>query len=92
MKPAIAIKDINFSYPQTKNILSIAEMTVFAGEKVFIYGPSGSGKTTLLNLIAGILVSQSGSLTILDKNIMALSESKRDSSEGRPYWFCLSKL
>ena len=57
-------------------------MTVLTGEKVFIYGPSGSGKTTLLNLIAGILISQSGSLVILDKNIMALPSGARDSFRG----------
>src|SRR5262249_20108302 len=35
------------------------------GEVVAILGPSGSGKTTLLNMAAGLLVQDSGEITVL---------------------------
>ena len=41
-------------------------------------GSSGSGKTTFLNLIAGILQSDEGSLSIAGNRIDALSEAGRD--------------
>ena len=38
------------------------------GEVVGILGPNGAGKTTLLRIIAGIMNSTSGSITIDDMN------------------------
>ena len=42
----------------------------------FIVGPSGSGKTTLLNLLGCIDVPTSGSFTLLDKEIGALTDNE----------------
>jgi putative ABC transport system ATP-binding protein len=52
-------------------------LTVSPGELVALYGPSGSGKTTLLMLIAGLLVPDSGSVTVNGRVISALSERER---------------
>lgn len=52
-------------------------LTVSAGELVALYGPSGSGKTTLLMLIAGLLVPDSGTVAVNDREISALSERER---------------
>jgi putative ABC transport system ATP-binding protein len=52
-------------------------LTVSAGELVALYGPSGSGKTTLLMLIAGLLVPDSGSVSVNGREISALSERDR---------------
>ncbi len=52
-------------------------LSVEAGELVALYGPSGSGKTTLLMLIAGLLIPDSGSITVDGREISALSERER---------------
>jgi putative ABC transport system ATP-binding protein len=52
-------------------------LSVGAGELVALYGPSGSGKTTLLMLIAGLLIPDSGSVTVNGQEISTLSERER---------------
>mgnify|MGYP006431420009 CR=1 FL=1 len=82
MKSSIVLKDIDFSYNQKDNVLSITDLNILDGEKVFIYGPSGSGKSTLLNLIAGVISPNKGSLNILGENINKLSMGKKDRFRG----------
>lgn len=45
-------------------VLERFTMTVATGEVVALLGPSGSGKSTLLRVIAGLLVPESGSITL----------------------------
>jgi putative ABC transport system ATP-binding protein len=52
-------------------------LSVAAGEMVALYGPSGSGKTTLLMLTAGLLLPDSGSVTVAGREISRLSERER---------------
>src|ERR1700722_12704924 len=52
-------------------------LSVGAGELVALYGPSGSGKTTLLMLIAGLLIPDSGSVTVNSQEISKLSARER---------------
>lgn len=74
----ISLQSIKYSWSQTQTGLDIDHFQVRAGEKVFIYGPSGSGKSTLLNLIAGIIVPQSGTINILGAALESLSIRQRD--------------
>ncbi|MBN2309415.1 MAG: ABC transporter ATP-binding protein [Candidatus Hydrogenedentes bacterium] len=50
---------------------------IHEGDFMNIVGPSGSGKTTLLNLIGALDVATSGELSVLDKDISALSKRQR---------------
>jgi putative ABC transport system ATP-binding protein len=43
---------------------------------VSVVGHSGGGKSTLLNMIAGLLKPTSGSVTIQDQDVFALSDEK----------------
>jgi putative ABC transport system ATP-binding protein len=52
-------------------------LSVASGELVALYGPSGSGKTTLLMLIAGLLVPDSGRVTVNGREVSRLSERER---------------
>jgi putative ABC transport system ATP-binding protein len=58
--------------------LDIPHLDLAPGEQVFLHGPSGSGKSTLLNLLAGVLVPQSGELRVLDADFHGLSGAARD--------------
>ncbi len=81
------LKNIQFSYPNksadkksgtSKIILDIPDFSIQKNEKVFLFGPSGCGKTTFLETIAGVLVPQSGTLSVCGTEIQNLSPAKRD--------------
>jgi putative ABC transport system ATP-binding protein len=60
-------------------VLRIGELSVRAGERLFIHGPSGSGKSTLLSLIGGVVTPQEGIVSVLGENISRLSGPQRDA-------------
>lgn len=60
----IHIQDLEFAYSKASFRLVVPELAVSAGERVAVVGPSGTGKTTLLNLIAGLLLPQSGEIRL----------------------------
>jgi len=74
------LKNVCFSWKNSgRELLNLPELLVEQHEHVFLRGPSGSGKSTLLALVGGILVSDSGILKVLGKEIKNLSSSSRDS-------------
>jgi putative ABC transport system ATP-binding protein len=75
---AVAIQNLQFSYPRAGPSLDIKTFTLGRGEKVFLKGASGSGKSTLLQLIAGVLKPNAGTISVLDQPLAALSASARD--------------
>lgn len=76
-KPSVEIGNLSFRYPRSDFQLRIEQLEIGAGERVAIVGPSGSGKTTLLNLIAGITVPDSGTVTVAGKAVSAMSDARR---------------
>ena len=74
------LKKVCFSWKNSgRELLNLPEFLVERHEHVFLQGPSGSGKSTLLGLVGGILVAESGTLTVLGKEIKSLSNSARDT-------------
>ena len=73
----IALRDVCFSYEKEEFSLELDSLELQRNENAAIIGPSGSGKTTLLNLVAGVLVPQSGEVRVLDKVINQLSDAQR---------------
>ena len=59
-------------------VIDVPEFTVAPEAQVAICGQSGSGKTTLLHLIAGILMPDSGRVTLAGTAVSELSEPQRD--------------
>lgn len=76
---AIAIHDLAFSYGSGPRVLEIPSLIVASGSRVFLHGPSGCGKTTLLGLLAGVLHATTGSLRVLDRDLVAMSGAARDA-------------
>ncbi|KZN49365.1 ABC transporter ATP-binding protein [Pseudoalteromonas luteoviolacea] len=75
----IHISDLTFSWPgQSNPTLQIKDLQIKTGERLFLHGPSGSGKSTLLSLLAGIQCAQQGNIKILNEDLSALNDAKRD--------------
>ncbi len=52
-------------------------VSIGEGEMIAIMGPSGCGKTSLLNVLSGIDEPTSGTVTIDDKSLFAVSDDER---------------
>jgi lipoprotein-releasing system ATP-binding protein len=69
------------------DVLSGANLSVAPGERIAIVGASGSGKTTLLQLIGGLDLPSSGTVTIAGENINELSDIARGALRNRAVGF-----
>lgn len=65
LEKAIEIRNVSFTYPDGRKVLSDITLTVFLGEAVGLIGPNGAGKSTLLLHLNGILRSNNGNIRIL---------------------------
>ncbi len=76
----VQIRDLKFKYASdsSPNLLDIPFFVLEKGEKVFLYGPSGCGKTTFLEIIAGVMVPQSGQVLISGSDITQMTPGERD--------------
>ena len=75
----IRIRDLGFTWPgQAAACLDIANLSVEAGERIFIHGPSGSGKSTLLGLLGGVLVPRRGTIEVLGADLGSMPAAARD--------------
>jgi ABC-type multidrug transport system fused ATPase/permease subunit len=62
---AVALEGVSFRYPQGKReALRAVNLTLSKGGKVGVIGPSGAGKSTLIGLLTGLLVPDSGALSV----------------------------
>ena len=75
---AVEVQGLEFAWPGQQPVLNIGELSIAAGERVFLSGPSGSGKSTLLGLIGGVLTPDSGVLRVLGQPLHELRASDRD--------------
>ncbi|MCK5889802.1 MAG: ATP-binding cassette domain-containing protein [Methylococcales bacterium] len=73
----ITINSVGFSYGREGFQLSIPQLIIQDTEKIAVIGPSGSGKTSLLKLISGILLPQTGTISIDDITINQFSDAER---------------
>ena len=81
---AITLQNVIVRYPKSKApVLKIERWQVEQGEHVFIHGLSGSGKSTLLNLLAGILVANSGEVVVLDQSLSDFRPARRDAFRAK---------
>lgn len=72
------IEKLRFSWHKSSPVMSVDQLQVAKGERVFLQGASGSGKSTLLSLIGGVAVAQSGTLSVLKQDLTKMSAKQRD--------------
>lgn len=71
------MSDIRFQYPKSDFRLDFDSIHMESCSKTVVIGPSGFGKTTMLNLLAGILLPESGSVKVEGTEVNKLSDQKR---------------
>lgn len=67
----IALDDVSLSFDRP--ILRGVSLEAHKGETLMVAGESGSGKSTILKLILRLLVPNSGTITVFDKDVGHLS-------------------
>ncbi len=82
VKGAIRFENVNFSYPNGRQILKNVNLDIPAGRTVALVGPSGGGKTTICHLIPHFYEPDSGRITIDGVDIRDISFSSLRSSIG----------
>ena len=69
MREAIAVKNLNYTYPDGTRALEDVNIVVYEGERVAIIGPNGAGKTTFLLHLNGILRGSDGQVEVFGKSV-----------------------
>lgn len=79
---SLALKNVRKSYREPDGgelpVLDIDNFAMRDAEQVVLVGESGGGKSTLLNVISGITVPDSGTVTIDGVEVTKLNEVSRD--------------
>jgi phospholipid/cholesterol/gamma-HCH transport system ATP-binding protein len=71
-KEVIRIRDLYKSFGNN-HVLQGINLDVFNKENVVVLGRSGSGKSVLIKIISGLLKQDSGSVKVLDKEVIDLN-------------------
>ena len=78
----LAAKSIKYSY-NSNNKFEFPDFCLESTEDLLIIGDSGVGKTTFLNILGGLLLPQSGSITLNGTNYSDLSNKDLDKFRGK---------
>ena len=63
MPPIVSINNVTKSYASGFQALKLVNLDIDKGEIFALLGPNGAGKTTLINIICGIVIASSGTVT-----------------------------
>lgn len=78
----LTVKSIKYSY-DPNNTFEFPDFCLDSNEDLLILGDSGVGKTTFLNILGGLLLPQSGLITLNGTNYSDLSNKDLDKFRGK---------
>ncbi len=81
-KPVFNINNLNFTYPNGREILKGIDFSVNEGEVVALLGNNGAGKSTLCKVILGINKNYTGEIVLENENINDLNIFNRGKQIG----------
>ncbi len=81
-KAVFNIKNLNFTYPNGREILKSIDFSVNEGEVVALLGNNGAGKSTLCKVILGINKNYTGEIVLDNENIDNLNIFNRGKRIG----------
>ena len=76
--PILKIKNLRKSFGDN-NVLNGFTMELFEGENLVIMGKSGSGKSVMIKCLVGLMLPDSGEITIMNNDILNLKRRELDS-------------
>lgn len=68
----VELKNVDFSYVESKTLIENLSVSVKAGQRVAIVGPTGCGKTTLINLLMRFYDVKGGAVEVDGVNVNTL--------------------
>jgi phospholipid/cholesterol/gamma-HCH transport system ATP-binding protein len=76
-KVVLQIKDLHKSFGNN-HVLNGFNMTLHQGENLVIMGKSGSGKSVMIKCLVGLMEADSGSISVMQKDITKLTQEALD--------------
>ena len=86
----ITLEQVSKSYTrggEKLQVLDHLDLTIPEGDFVALMGPSGSGKTTILNLVGGLDSCDSGTVSVADAEVSAMSRRELPAWRSRHVGF-----
>ena len=86
----ITLDQVSKSYTrggEKLQVLDQLDLTIPKGDFVALMGPSGSGKTTILNLVGGLDSCDSGTVSVADAEVSAMSRRELPAWRSRHVGF-----
>jgi phospholipid/cholesterol/gamma-HCH transport system ATP-binding protein len=82
MEPVITIDKISIAFGSNKVLLDFS-LQLHKNENIVVLGKSGSGKSVLIKCIIGLMRPDSGSIRVLDKDILTLDRTALDGIRSK---------